>query len=766
MKRVIATTILLLLCLGCALADGTDFLWTDVSGSQTLYLSRYNGYDRSVSVPTSANGKTVVGIGREAFLGNGATTVVLPYTVTYIGDRAFADMSLLQSIYLTGPITELGSGVFQYCTSLEAIVLPTNLRAVPDSLFMGCTRLSQISIPLTVTTIGESAFAQCTSLTALELPSSVTTIASHAFAGCSSLQYIVLPPTLETLSPQAFSGCTSLTLLVERGSQAETLCRQRGLSYVNTDTQQAQRIRAQSTSTPARITTVPIAVTTPVPTQAPQNVWVTAMPDTYGYTTFAPYSIPLTAPDETAVPEPTWVQNKTGWRYKYWDGSYAKNKWLKIDDVWYHFDAKGYMETNAWVGESFVGPDGHKVTNAWVDGYYIGPDGNWDHSVVAEGAHVIGRWKKDDKGWWYSYSNGTYPQNQWLELEGRYYYLGSDGYMVRGVWVDNCYLKMNGEMARNAWKGDSYVGADGRLVPGKVKESTAEQAGAWQQDSKGWWYQFADGSYPASRWCEIDGKWYHFDSKGYMQKNQWIDNYYVTDSGEMVVDAWIKDAYVDLDGRWIEDPNPATWARLPIIEPATNVIVSEWQSLYLPFMQGGYRTSSQAFAGISLTAPGSVASDTVAFSLYDINRDGVPELLAYAGSTAGASPNAPSSSIPASLACTYVYTISNHAMQLVGRIDSTLSALCWYTSDSYPGLFQVGSWNSPTDYDALYHALPDGITLTRTQVVQNTALVALAQSTALRHPLLSLSAETAALMDASGISAFFSAQWLSSVQPK
>ena len=34
--------------------------------------------------------------------------------------------------------------------------------------------------------------------------------------------------------------------------------------------------------------------------------------------------------------------------------------------------------------------------------------------------------------------------------------------------------------------------------------------GTWIQDSTGWWFRNADGTYPANQWAYINGAWYHF----------------------------------------------------------------------------------------------------------------------------------------------------------------------------------------------------------------------------------------------------------------
>lgn len=40
-----------------------------------------------------------------------------------------------------------------------------------------------------------------------------------------------------------------------------------------------------------------------------------------------------------------WKLDHVGWWYQNDDGSYAKDGWAHIDNVWYWFDEAGYMET-------------------------------------------------------------------------------------------------------------------------------------------------------------------------------------------------------------------------------------------------------------------------------------------------------------------------------------------------------------------------------------------------------------------------------------
>lgn len=60
---------------------------------------------------------------------------------------------------------------------------------------------------------------------------------------------------------------------------------------------------------------------------------------------------------------------------------------------------------------------------------------------------------------------------------------------------------------------------------------------SWAQDSKGWWIQYADGSYLTNAWYQnTDGAWYYMGVDGYMLTNTTTPDGYK----------------VDADGAWIQ----------------------------------------------------------------------------------------------------------------------------------------------------------------------------------------------------------------------
>ena len=82
---------------------------------------------------------------------------------------------------------------------------PYTVTSIGESAFAGCTKLESIQLPEGLTTIGESAFAGCTSLVRIELPEGLTTIGDSAFKDCILIQRIDLPEGLITIGDSAFA---------------------------------------------------------------------------------------------------------------------------------------------------------------------------------------------------------------------------------------------------------------------------------------------------------------------------------------------------------------------------------------------------------------------------------------------------------------------------------------------------------------------------------------------------------------------------------
>ena len=171
-------------------------------------------------------------------------TVVIPSSVTRIGNFAFSGRGGLTQVTIPNGIREIGWFAFSDCDSLTEVVIPASVVNIEPRAFV-CSGLTSISVeegnefyssrngmlltkdgttliqgvngevefPPCVRMIGEMAFMRCSGLTRLVIPDSVTNIASKAFAYYHGLTDAWLPRHLEgKFSANVFEDCGNMTL--------------------------------------------------------------------------------------------------------------------------------------------------------------------------------------------------------------------------------------------------------------------------------------------------------------------------------------------------------------------------------------------------------------------------------------------------------------------------------------------------------------------------------------------------------------------------
>ena len=112
----------------------------------------------------------------------------------------------LKSLVIPDSVTNIGDYAFWGCKSLKSLVIPDGVTSIGDCAFYDCESLKSLVIPDSVTSIGKSAFSGCKSLKSLVIPDSVTSIGGRAFVGCTSLKSLVIPDSVGNIIGNPFSG--------------------------------------------------------------------------------------------------------------------------------------------------------------------------------------------------------------------------------------------------------------------------------------------------------------------------------------------------------------------------------------------------------------------------------------------------------------------------------------------------------------------------------------------------------------------------------
>ena len=265
-----------------------------------------------------------------------------------------------------------------------------------------------------------------------------------------------------------------------------------------------------------------------------------------------------------ALTESSWVKIDNQWYYSTEDGKVTRNNWKKIAGVWYRFDENGIMISNAVYDDYLFKSSGALAENSWVkiaDKWYYGNqegkinrdkwakiDGLWyrfdesgvmlsatiykDYLLKTSGAMAENAWAKLEDKWYYATASGKIIHDKWEKISGSWYYFNKDSVMLSSQWKEKYYLKDSGAMAKSEWNFDEKY--------------------------KSWFYLKSDGTYAENQWVGS----YYLKSFGYMAKNEWIFDkdynawYYLKEDGVYVTGNFTingKDYTFQSNGKWISD---------------------------------------------------------------------------------------------------------------------------------------------------------------------------------------------------------------------
>ena len=110
------------------------------------------------------------------------------------------------------------AGTVTYCkdyllykvNNCESLILPESLTSIGNWTFRGMSKLGRIVIPNAVTTIGEYTFADDSALESAKLSTSCAWLQQGLFSECGKLQAITIPTVVTKMDTQMFTNCKSL----------------------------------------------------------------------------------------------------------------------------------------------------------------------------------------------------------------------------------------------------------------------------------------------------------------------------------------------------------------------------------------------------------------------------------------------------------------------------------------------------------------------------------------------------------------------------
>lgn len=151
----------------------------------------------------------------------------------------------------------------------------------------------------------------------------------------------------------------------------------------------------------------------------------------------------------------------------------------------------------------------------------------------SEGISKTG-WNKQANGTYlYSEDGKTAVKSKWVKDGSLWYYLGEDGVMRTGWFIDP-----------KTWQYHHLDEMSGAMTTG------------WYNDHRnGEWYYFDENGYMKTGWVQWNGNWYCLSSRGAMIQGWLLDRdgnyYFLGDDGKMRHDCYIGEYKLGSSGAWI-----------------------------------------------------------------------------------------------------------------------------------------------------------------------------------------------------------------------
>lgn len=196
----------------------SDFAYAADGGEVTI--TDYIGTSEHVLIPDAIDGLPVTALGHRAFYEKTVTTVVVPDSVTEIGEACFSGDNYLVSLTLPDGLAELPPIALESCYSLMDFELPKGLKTIGAGALQAIFYLTHLTIPAGVTDIEQMNFLMMHGLEEVSVAEGSTSFTYdaengllmtadkarllHCFFHLAPQKEIILPEGMKTIDPFAF----------------------------------------------------------------------------------------------------------------------------------------------------------------------------------------------------------------------------------------------------------------------------------------------------------------------------------------------------------------------------------------------------------------------------------------------------------------------------------------------------------------------------------------------------------------------------------